>query len=104
MHIPVAEAKRSQIHTLPSYLTASWEKKLDNPPPDFQMKTRITSFLARNNEEAFDLDQLYQEVVPLGFAESGRRTGIYRKWLCELFDEGKILAGKKDGQIYFYYG
>ena len=102
MHIPVAEAKKFQIHTLPSYLTEPWEKKVDHPPSDYRMKHRITAFLATHKEEAFDLDQLYQEVVPLGFEASGR-TGIHRKWLCELFDEGNILASKIEGHIYFYY-
>jgi hypothetical protein len=102
MHIPVVEAKKFQIRTLPSYLTESWEKKLENPPPNYQMKQGITAFLATHKEEAFDLDQLYEKVVPLGFAASAR-TGIHRKWLCELFNEGNISAGKVEGQIYFYF-
>jgi hypothetical protein len=103
MPIPVAEAKKFQIDTLPSTFTQFPKKQLDDEPPDFLMKSRMTGFLARHKEEAFDSEELYQTVVPQEFAEFGRRTGIYLKWLCELFDEGKILAGKKDGEIYFYY-
>lgn len=71
-------------------------------PPDFRLKSRIVGFLARHKKEAFTLEELYQEVVPLENAEFARRTDIYAKWLCELFDEGKILAGTKDRQTYFY--
>jgi hypothetical protein len=103
MPIPVADAKKSQIHTLPSYLTQFPNKKLDDEPPNYPMKHRITGFLATHKEEAFALEELYQKVVPTENAEFARRTDFYRKWLCELFDEGNIFAGKKDDQLYFYY-
>ena len=91
-----------RIHALPSYLTQFPKKKLDDNPPAYSMKHRVIGFLATHKEEAFELEELYQKIVPenAGFAQ---RTDIYRKWLCELFDEGNISAGKKDGEIYFYY-
>jgi len=99
MPVPVAEVKKSQIHTLPSYLTQFPKKKLDDEPPAYSMKHRVIGFLATHKEEAFELEELYQMIVP----ENAQWTDIYRKWLCELFDEGNISAGKKDGEIYFYY-
>jgi len=102
MPVPVAEVKKSQIHTLPSYLAQFPKKKLDDEPPAYSMKHRVIGFLATHKEEAFELEELYQTVVPEN-AEFAQRTDIYRKWLCELFDEGNISAGKKDGEIYFYF-
>jgi hypothetical protein len=104
MPVPVAEIKKSQIHTLPSYLTQFPKKKLDDEPPAYSMKHRVIGFLATHKEEAFELEELYQKIFPPENAEFAQRTDLYRKWLCELFDEGNISAGKKNGQICFYYG
>lgn len=79
MPIPVAEAKKSQTHTLPNYLTQFTKKKTDDEPPDYSMKHRITGFLATDKEEAFELEELYQKVVPAESAEYARRTDSYRK-------------------------
>jgi len=103
MPVPVAEVKKSQVHTLPSYLTQFPKKKLDDESPPYWTKHRVIGFLATHKEEAFALEELYQKVIPPENAEFAQRTDIYRKWLCELFDEGNISAGKKDGEIYFYY-
>jgi len=103
MPIPVTDAKKSQIRTLPSYLTQFPKKKPDDEPPNYSMKHRITGFLATHKEEAFALEELYEKVVPTENAEFARPTDFYRKWLCELFDERNIFASKKNEQIYFYY-
>jgi hypothetical protein len=95
MPVPVAEVKKPQIHTLPSYLTQFPKKKLDDEPPAYSMKHRVIGFLATHKEEAFELEELYQKIFPPGNAEFAQRSDFYRKWLCELFDEGNILAGKK---------
>ena len=103
MPVPVAEVKKSQIHTLPSYLTQFPKKKLDDEPPAYSMKHRVIGFLATHKEEAFALEELYQEIVSPQNAGFAQRTDSYRKWLCELFAEGNISAGKKEEEIYFYY-
>ena len=103
MPVPVGEIKEVQIHTLPIYLTQFPKRNLDDDPPAYSMKHRVIGFLATHNEEAFELEELYQKVISAGNAAFAQRTDMYRKWLCELFDEGNISAGKKDGQIYFYF-
>jgi len=103
MPVPVAEVKKFQIHTLPTYLTQFPKNKLDDEPPAYSMKHRVIGFLATHKEEAFELEELYQEIIPPDNAKFAQRTDTYRKWLCELFDEGNISAGKKDEEIYFYY-
>lgn len=115
MPISVAEAKSAKVTTL-------GDKKFQLP--DYLLKPRIVGFLNTNKANAYSRDELYQALVPniskdqypappkpltdpleiqiyeLGI-DIGRQTFFTVK-LQELFDEGEIFAGKKDGEDYYY--
>jgi hypothetical protein len=114
MPISVAEARKFRVATLS-------QKKFESP--DFMIKPRIIDFLARNKEQAFSSDEIYQALLPPPSrpypepvdspSDPNRqetdqlRMSIARETffivkLRELADRGDIVASEKDGESYFY--
>jgi hypothetical protein len=112
MPIPIAEARKFRVAKLS-------QKKFESP--DFMIKPRIIDFLARNREQAFSSEELYQALLPTPsrpysvdspsdpnlqqnhqLRMSVARETFFIVKLRELADRGDIIASEKDGETYFY--
>jgi hypothetical protein len=117
MPIPAAEAKQLKIAVEPFDPLSQFEK------PDYEIKPRILAFLHKNKDDAYCLDELYQQFVPLpegpypeppelptdAHSKEMYQLGInvarhtfFQVKLLELVDEGKLVARDKEGKAYFH--